>query len=341
VRAAAKSNFVVALDNGYTGNYWRLNMIKTWEDAAKVAEAEGLISGTKIENTPDNSATEQISTMKALILENVSAITIDSASGTALNSVIDEACAAGIIVVAFDSLASAPCEYNLSVNYEQLGEIQTQYVVSAMGGKGNLIDLYDIPGSTPSEEQWAGHQVILKKYPNIHVVGGKPIDMASEATAESVLLSLLPSLPPVQGVISDGVGYSVDEAFSHLGRPFPADDYGIDGVSLKMMAEYHATKPGFKAEAFGSPAGLGSAGFWMAVDILHHVLINGKPIPKQKVMDMPNVVITLQNLAAWRAVTPMTNDATWVFTQAETNANMAATELNKPPLLPPVPTKPI
>jgi ribose transport system substrate-binding protein len=328
---------VVALSNGYTGNYWRLTGIKTWLAAAKQAKAEGLISGYTVENTPDNSATEQISQIKSLILKKVTAITIDSASGTALNSVIEEACKQGIVVVTFDSLASARCEYNITSNYFALGEQESAYVVKKLHGKGNVIDLYDIPGSEPSAQLYAGQQAELHKFPGIHIVGGEPVSGASESTAESVLLSLLPSLPKVQGVVSDATGYGALEAFAHLNLPTPVTNFGIDGVSLASMAAKLKTDPSFPTEAFGTVPGLFSAGFWAAIDVLQHKTVDGKAIPKS-VLYMPILVITPAAVSRWLAVTPATAVATWVFTQAEVNANILDDLLNRPLTIPPVPS---
>jgi ribose transport system substrate-binding protein len=337
-KAAAPTKLgVIALSNGYTGNYWRLTMIKTWEAEANQAKSEGLISGWTVENTPDNSATEQISQIKTLILEKVSAITIDSASGTALNSVIEEACHQGIVVVAFDSLASAACEYNITSNYYQLGIDEAAYVINALHGKGNVILLYGIAGSVPANLIYAGSLAEVHKFPNIHLVGGKPDTEASESKAESLLTSLLPSLPHVQGVIADGTGYGALEAFAHLSLPAPVTDFGIDGVSLSLLVGKLKADPKFSAVAIGSQPGLGSCGFWAAIDVLQHTTINGKPIPKSDLY-MPFVIITPATAAKWLAVTPATAFATYVFTRQEVNTDIADNLKKLPLAIPPIPT---
>jgi len=46
---------------------------------------------------------------------------------------------AGITVLVFDSLASAPCEYNLADNFSLYGQEEAQLVGSCMHGTGNVI----------------------------------------------------------------------------------------------------------------------------------------------------------------------------------------------------------
>ncbi len=58
-----------------------------------------------------------MSQMSDLILKHVDAIVIDAASETALNGITAKACAAGIKVLAFDSIVSAPCSYKLNFDF--------------------------------------------------------------------------------------------------------------------------------------------------------------------------------------------------------------------------------
>src|SRR5437763_12736623 len=132
------SSLSIALSNSYAGNSWRQQMIKTYAVAGKTATDRGLIAKWTIVNA-DNSATQQISQIQNMILQHWSAITIDAASPTALNGVIARACAAGIKVVVFDSLATAPCAYKVAYNYVSMGLTEANYVAQRLHGKGNAL----------------------------------------------------------------------------------------------------------------------------------------------------------------------------------------------------------
>src|SRR5664280_1241820 len=75
--AHASGNYVVALSNSFLGNTWRKTMVDIFEYTAKQAKAQGVIKDYRIENTAENTATEQIAQIKSLILAHVDAILID------------------------------------------------------------------------------------------------------------------------------------------------------------------------------------------------------------------------------------------------------------------------
>src|SRR5579863_9119861 len=98
--------WVIALSNSYYGNTWRRQMVEAFKTAAEEAKKAGTIGDYIIENG-DGSVNQQVSQLNGLILKGVDAIAINAASPTALNGVIEKACAAGIKVIAFDSIADA------------------------------------------------------------------------------------------------------------------------------------------------------------------------------------------------------------------------------------------
>ena len=52
-----------------------------------------------------------------MISDGVDAIMINPASDTALDAIIEEACKQNILVVAFDQAVTAPCAYNVGVDF--------------------------------------------------------------------------------------------------------------------------------------------------------------------------------------------------------------------------------
>ncbi len=103
-----------------------------------------------------------------MISDKVDAIMINPASDTALDSIIEEACKQGIVVVSFDQAVTAPCAYNIGVDYVKLGEIHAQWMADTLGGKGNVVDQprrlglpgrqEPLPGHAQRSRQVSGHQ---------------------------------------------------------------------------------------------------------------------------------------------------------------------------------------
>ena len=335
---AATSNYTIALSDSYIGNAWRKTMVAAWTQAAKQAEAENFIKSYRVDIASENTASAQITQIDSLILAHVNAIDIDSASPTALNPAITKACSAGIKVVVFDSLASAPCEYNLSDPFARWGGDLAKTVVTALHGHGNVILVEGVVGSQPNAVAVAAQKKILAKYPGIHVVatvdGG-----ASAATTESAVAAVLPSLGKVQGVISQAGVSGALAAFKAAGRPLPVVPFSTGGLSLRTWAGILKKDPSFQASGLNTDPGQGSAALWESILLLEGQKIDGKAIPHN--LTWPLIHVTKSTLQNWLRVTPSSAEATWVWTLPEVKAGIADNLAHKavPPL--PIPTKPV
>jgi ribose transport system substrate-binding protein len=321
---------VIALSNSFLGNSWRQTMVKIFEQTAKQAKAKGLISDYKVENTADNTATEQIAQIKSLILQHVDAILIDSASPSALNPTIEQACKAGIKVVVFDSLASAPCEYNLEDSIYQYGYQEGLYVAKGMHGKGNVIVARGVVGSAPEAVIYKGQRDALKKFPKIKIVS-TVVGQASNAITQKAIAGVLPSLPSVQGVITGGSSFGAVQAFQAAGRALPVVAFDNSGEGLAFWKKQHA-KNGYNAVSLRTEPGQVAAAFWEAMDLL-----DGKAVPKHLVF--PNLVVTPKNLEKWLKVTPPGTVCHYAWTKAQFHKEVARIKAKKSLFIPPVPKK--
>jgi ribose transport system substrate-binding protein len=313
--ASVSGKYVIALSNSFLGNTWRQTMVSIFEKTAQKAESEGLISGYKVENTSDNDATTQISQIKSLILEHVNALLIDAASPTALNSTIEEACKAGITVLVFDSLASAPCEHNLADNFDLYGQEESQLVAACMHGTGNVIVAQGVVGSAPSEAIYQQQLKELKKFPKIKIVS-TVVGQADNATTEQAIASVLPSLPTIKGVITGGSSYGAVEAFLNAKRPLPCAVYDNSGTALRFWMQQHQ-KDGYTAYSYRTEPGQAAAAFWEALGLLQ-----GEHFAKN--LTFPNIEVTQSTLARWIKVVPSQQVCGWLWTKAEFNQEIAA-----------------
>lgn len=327
--AAAPESITVALSNSFIGNTWRQSMVKIFQDTATKAKADGLIKDFSVNNTAQNTATEQIAQIKALILKKPSAILINSASPTALDPVITQACDAGIVVITFDSVGSAPCAYKEQADLAQFGALGAQGVLKSMNGKGNIIVVRGVVGSAPEKIIYDAQMGEVKKNPGVKVVA-ELLGEASNSTTQQVVQGALPSLPEVQGVITGGSTYGALQAFQSAGKPLPFGNFSNDGTDLALWKQLKAKDPKFSATSVRPDPGQSALAFWMALDILA-----GKPVPKSTTS--PNLVITDQSFDKWLAVTPETATAAWQWTKAEAEAGIAAQNAGKPMPVPAIP----
>ncbi len=116
-------------------------------------------------------AVEQAQIIESLVERKVDGIAISVNDADALKTSIDDAMAAGIPVVTFDS--DAPKSKRISfygTNNPGSGKTMGEYLVKYMGKKGNIALLMGTPGAPNLEERKNGLLEFLRDYPDIKVV---------------------------------------------------------------------------------------------------------------------------------------------------------------------------
>ncbi len=329
---AKKGNYTIALSNSFLGNTWRQTMVRIFQNTAKQAQSQGLIKSYKVENAANGTATEQIAQLKSLILQHVNAILIDAASADALNPTIKQACNAGITVVVFDSLATEPCAYKLEDSIAAYGFQEGNFVGQKMGGKGNLLMVRGVVGSAPEKVIYDNQLKALKKYPGIKIVRSL-VGQASNSVTQQAVAGALPSLPPVQGVVTGGSSLGAVQAFQSAHKPIPVVAFDNSGEALRFWQKQHQ-KNGYSAVSVRTEPGQAAAAFWMALDTLQ-----GNKIPN-KIYTFPNVVIKQADLPKWLQATPNGSVAAYNWTHPLVEQALQAQENGQPVKTPPIPTSP-
>lgn len=285
--ALAQEGPVVALSNSFFGNTWRQQMVTAFEEAAEQAEAQGLI-GDYIVMNGDGSVVQQQAHMAELILRGVDAIAINAASETALNGVIEEACAAGITVISFDSVASAPCNYQLNFDFKGYKQAQARAALDLIGGKGNAIVVRGVSGSAPDAAMYEAQMAVLKDYPDVSVVA-EVYGEATAAVAQSAIANVLPSLPQIDVVLAQGGSddMGIAQAFLQYGGSYAEKMPVIEGGGgtdfVKWWAAENA-KSGYQTVSMNTTPGIGGAVLWLTA-----AMLNGAEAPRQMIMPVATV----------------------------------------------------
>jgi ribose transport system substrate-binding protein len=283
---------VIALANAYFGNTWRHQMVEAFEAAAKKAKEEGKIADYIILNG-DGTVAQQNAQMAELILKKVDAIAVNAASETAVNGIIEKACKAGIKVISFDSVASAPCNYQLNFDFKGYKREQTEWILKKIGGKGNIIVVRGVKGSAPDADMYGAEEAVLKNYPDVKVVA-TVYGQATASVAQSAVANALPSLPHVDAVLgqggSDDIG--IAQAFEQYGGDYVKKMPVIDGGGSSNFIHWWAKQReanGYSTVSMNTTPGIGGAAFWLAYEIV-------KGANPTKLMIMPVATVTDENL---------------------------------------------
>jgi len=310
VTATSTSGKGIALSAYYAGNSWMQQMLKTWDRASAGAIQGKVIKATKVVNA-NGSAPQQANQIQSLIVEGWDAIVIDPASPTALNGVIQDACNAGIVVVTFDDLATAPCAYKVAYDFVSMGTQEAEFVSKQLSGKGNVLEVRGIPGSSVDDDIHKGTVEGLKKSPSIKLVGSVYGNW-TQTIAQKEVAGVLPSLPKIDAIVTQGGdGWGTYQAFKAAGRPTPLIIFGNRQDELALWRDLLKENPSYDTFSISSAPGCGSIGFWVAQQVLA-----GKKVPHTMVIPVPR--IEAKDVPQWLSVMPENAVATPVYTQAWT-----------------------
>ena len=269
--ARPKAGYVIGVSNTLVGNGWREEMICA-------VKAQALASGkvTKVIVADRNGGpAEQAADLRNLISAGVNAIVVNPSSPTALNSVIAQAAARGIKVVAVDSTVTAPQATNVTNDQEAYGYLGAKWLFKKLHGKGNVVEMRGIAGVPADTDRHHGFQRALKAYPGIKVVK-QTFTGWSFAPGGKQMLDILNSGVKVDGVWTSGIDYTVVNAFKTAGKPYvPVVGADNNEFLRQMLTQY----PKLQGAAVTNPATIGGVGTAIAIDQLE-----GKKTPKKIVL---------------------------------------------------------
>ena len=259
--SAAEKKFVVGVSNTLIGNGWREEMICSIKAQAK---ASGLVSKVILANR-NGGPPEQIADLRNLISAGANAIVVDPSSRTALNSVIKQAAARGIVVVAVDQAVSAPEAYVVSNDQVAYGRQGARWLFEQLHGQGNVVEMRGIAGVPADSDRHDGFMEAMKAYPKIDVVATTYTGWALNTAAKQIR-DLLASGKKIDGVWTSGIDSTVPDAYRTAKKPFVpvvgADNNAFIGQLVDLKTD------GLTGVAVTNPASIGGAGLAVALDVL-------------------------------------------------------------------------
>lgn len=303
----------VALSNGFV-NGWRLTLIDKFEKEADKLKKDGVVSKYTTVNAPgENSATEQASQIRSLVLQKPDMLIVIPASSTALVPAVEEACSAGITVLVLDADMKADCAHIVRNDYAKWGEVSLVPALKAIDGKGDIIINRGVIGSQPEEEFNKRQHEILKDYPDVKVAA-EVNGYCDGSTAQKEIVSVLGSLPPIAAVPGCIGGMGVVQAFESAGRPDPVVVFDTDGKSLTFWKDSGISNGSFAAL---TDPGQGVAALYVGLELLA-----GKKVPSTVVL--PLLEIGQDDLDYWAGKLSADEYAAYPWDEASVKAAIDA-----------------
>ncbi|NPV68351.1 MAG: ABC transporter substrate-binding protein [Anaerolineae bacterium] len=272
VRAQGDS-FVIGVSNGFVGSEWRTQMIQNMENVVAEFAEKGVNIELVIESA-DVDVQGQVQQIQNLINRGVDAIIVNPNDQSALNLVLEDAVAEGIVVIAVDQEISAEGVYNVVIDQKEWAKISARWLAEQLGGQGDVVLIEGFVGHPANEARMEGVMEVFAEYPGINIVG-RDTGMWDQATGQQVMSDFLASLPNIDGVwTQDGMAQG---ALTAVRTANPAKWPVMVGEAragyLQLWHEVKQERPEFTSFGVVNPPGVGADGIRVAVEIL----IGGTP----------------------------------------------------------------
>lgn len=256
--SGAAKQYVIGLSNSVIGNGWRDELNCSVKVQARLS---GMVSKV-IDASRNGSASDQVQDMRSLISAGVNAIVVDPADSQALNPVIAEAKAKGIVVVSVDSTVTAPEAYNLTNDQEAYGRLSGEWIFKKLNGKGTVLELRGASGSSADTDRHNGFEAARKNYPDIKVTS--VFTDWSIAKASQAVTQALASGAQIDGIFTPGTGQVVWDAYTAAKKPYVPTGVSDNNGDLAGPI----TTQGVTALSVSNPAVVGGAGVTVALNVL-------------------------------------------------------------------------
>ncbi len=217
------------------------------EGAEEAAAELGL---TLIATDAQNDANRQLSSVEDLISRGVDILIINPVDSSAIVPAIRTANNAGIPVITVDRGADGGTVVShVASDNVAGGRMAGEYIVELLGGKGTVVELEGIPGTSAARDRGEGFNAAISEYKDIQVVAKQEAGF-DRARGLSVMENILQAQPEIDAVFAhnDEMALGALTAIRVSGRDilvvgFDATDDAVKAVEEGRMAATVAQKP--------------------------------------------------------------------------------------------------
>ena len=216
----------LALADGFGDNNWRKVTSAEAED-----EARKCPSVTKYVYTDGQGNTQKaISDIRGLVAQGVDAMVVFPDAGKAVLPALRQAYKAGVVTVPYRVFPGGKegqdYHHFISTDFREAGKLWGEWLVKALDGRGNVVNLGGPPANTQSTQEYEGMMSVLKDHPEIKFLGQTPYHVTNwdPAQTQKVVTALLAKYPQIDAITTD-FGAALESsfgAFKQANRTIPA-----------------------------------------------------------------------------------------------------------------------
>ena len=211
---------------------------------------------------------KEATNIEDLIQKKVDALLINPTDADAVVPSVQKANAAGIPVFTIDrSAAGGEVVSHIASDNVAGGKMAGEYLAKLLGGKGKVVELEGIAGTSAARDRGKGFNEVMANYPDIEIVARQTANF-NRAEGLSVFENILQAQPEIDGVFAhnDEMILGAIQAAEAAGRAQDIIFVGFDAIDDAVQA----VKDGKLAATIAQqPAEMGKLGVEMAVEYLN------------------------------------------------------------------------
>jgi ribose transport system substrate-binding protein len=265
---AQQGPYKVAIVNGFVGNTWRIQMIKTAKAFAEDPAMKDKIAEFKVVSTGTD-APAQLGAIEDFINQGFHAIVTIAVSPDGFDRVIRLADRNNVVLVPFDNVLDTDAVMQVNEDQLAMGREWAGFVIEQLkaAGKtsGKLLEVRGLPGNSVDRDRSIGiHEVLDQsggKWEVVQVVGNWDDGTAQKVTADAIAVH-----GQFDGILAQGGTTGVVQAMIDAGHPMVPIAGESENGFRKLVAKHSAE--GLKGISIGQSPGLVAIAMKAAVSAL-------------------------------------------------------------------------
>jgi ribose transport system substrate-binding protein len=190
--SAKKGPYRIALANGFVGNTWRIQMIKTAKAYAEQPGVKANLKEFKVVSTGED-LPAQIAAANNFIDAGYDAVIVNALNPAAFAPVARKAKAAGVVLLSFDNVIESPDNVIVNVDQVELGRVAARWLLKEIkADSGKILEVRGVSGNSVDRDRHDGFHDVLKKsgknFEVVEVIGKWDDGTGQKAAADAIAI---------------------------------------------------------------------------------------------------------------------------------------------------------
>lgn len=246
----------IAIVNGFVGNTWRIQMIKTAKAYAEDPAIKDKIKEFKVVSTGTD-APAQLGAIEDFINQGFDAIVTIAVSPDGFDRVIRLADKNNVVIVPFDNVLDTDAVMQVNEDQLKMGRMWAEFVINELKAKGvtsgKILEVRGLPGNSVDRDRSIGINEVFKAndgpWDIVQVVGNW-----DDGTTQKVVADAIAVHGKFEAVVGQGGSNGVIQALKDAGHAWVPVAGESENGFRKAIAKHSAE--GLKGISIGQSPGL-------------------------------------------------------------------------------------